>query len=877
MNKIYALREYQKDIYLNARSAIAKNRSILIQSATGSGKCFAKNTEILLYDGSVKKVQDIKVNDLLMGDDSTSRKVISVCSGSEMLYKVIPKKGNEYIVNESHILSLKRTRRSKNDKLAGKIVNISIENYLSQNNNFKHIHKGYRRGVEFDKKYCNLGLPFDPYFLGIWLGNGSSEGPAITTMDNEIIQYLYSFSKIINYTIRIKKAGGKSKTYFITHSTKKKKNIITENLKKIDVLNNKHIPHQFLISSENDRLQLLAGLLDTDGSLGNNYYEYSTKLKILNNNILFLCRSLGFAAYSSKKIIKGKIYYRVTISGDINKIPCKIKRKIARERRQKKDVLVTGIEVKKYKHGNYYGFELEGPNKLFLLSDFTVVHNTPIMAEMCDSVLGKKKRAWIIVPRRELLRQASETLLKWGVPHGMIAANMQESKSFRIHIVSKDTLIRRYDKIKNWPDLLIIDEAHLFFDRQKEIISHLPESSKIIGFTATPERTDGRGLSEVYDELTEGPSIPWLTERNFLSQIKYYAPPLEGLENLSIRGTEIDEEQLEDLLNRKKIYGELVGHYEKHGNGKPALIFCRSVKSAYQTAERFQEKGFNFHTVEGKMSAKKLKTLLNAHRQGQIDGLTTCDLVLYGVDIPRIEYGASMRPTISFSLFMQMIGRLTRPFVDKETGYKKESAIWMDHVNMIQQHGIEVETQNGIEIIPPHYVDHIPWNFHGDTKRKRKKKPRDIKLCPHQEFFYCSNPKCSTCPHNPDKTVKDARKSTILVNTDLDEIKKPVALKDRPENEKREFQDRIGEQILIYKENKNMSAVAELLKIAEELGYGVLWVYWKLTSDERKTINIPLLHEIARIKKYKPGWAYFQMQKIKTHKAKKQEYRRVMN
>lgn len=485
-------------------------------------------------------------------------------------------------------------------------------------------------------------------------------------------------------------------------------------------------------------------------------------------------------------------------------------------------------------------------NRSIAIQLHTGAGKTPIMASMCESVYTKNKRAWIIVPRKELLQQSSKHLLKWGVPHGQINPNMQESKTFKIHVVSKDTLIRRYDKIKNWPDLLIFDECHLYLDRQHEIISHLPEQSKIIGMSATMERLDGRGLSEVYESLIEGPSIPWLTERNFLSDLKYFSPPIDGLYDLKRRGTDYDEEELEDLLRRKKVYGELVGHYEKYGNGKPGLIFCRSVKSAYQTAERFKEKGFNFHCIEGKMSNKRRFGLVQALTNGDINGLTNCDIATYGLDIPRVEYGASIRPTLSRALYFQMIGRILRPFPGKEY------ALFFDHVNLVLEH-----QDDNYPGIPPHYIPEIKWNFYGHERRKRDKTIKNILSCPHLDFMYCENPHCSTCDHNPDKSVKDARKPMVIVPAELEEKTKPIPISEMATEEKREFQDRIGNAVMDYKQNMSRGAVGEILAIADQCGYSVFWAYNKLNNKHKHAANVPLLHEIARQKGYKPGWVWY--------------------
>jgi superfamily II DNA or RNA helicase len=494
---------------------------------------------------------------------------------------------------------------------------------------------------------------------------------------------------------------------------------------------------------------------------------------------------------------------------------------------------------------------------------------TPVMAAMCESVYGKNKRAWIVVPRRELLTQASAHLSKWGVPHGIINADTQESRAFKIHVVSKDTLIRRYGRIKNWPDLLIFDEAHLYLDRQIEIISHLPDTSKIIGMTATPERLDGRGLSEVYGALVSGPSIPWLTERGYLAPLRYFSPPLDGLADLHVRGTDYDEEELESLLQRRKIYGEVVGHYEKYGRGLPALGFCRSVKSAYQMAERFRDRGFKFyavnaHTKEFPMPKRKLRELLTALRNGAIDGLTTADLILYGVDLPRVSYGFSVRPTLSRAVYMQLIGRLLRP------SEGKEFAIFMDHCNMVLEH-----QDPAYPGVPLHYVPEISWNFDGREKRTRDKSAKNVVLCPHLDFMYCPAPHCSTCAYNPDKSVTDARRPMVIVPAQLQELK-PVPLSERPVAERREIEDRIGAAVLEYKRDMGPGPVGELLKIAHELGYNPMWVYHRLTDENRHTVNFPLLHEICRLKGWKPGKAFFMARELRAHKSSREEYRRLM-
>lgn len=477
---------------------------------------------------------------------------------------------------------------------------------------------------------------------------------------------------------------------------------------------------------------------------------------------------------------------------------------------------------------------------------------TPIMASICNMIVRKGKTAWIIVPRTELLQQASSHLLKWNVPHGIIAPGRNESRAFKIHVVSKDTLIRRYGDIKIHPDLIIIDECHIALDRQIEITKNFPKS-KIIGMTGTPERLDGRGLSELYETWIEGPSYPWLIEHNFLSKLRYFAPPIDGLKDIHKRGTEYVAKELDELLERKKIYGKCIEHYREYADGKTALVFCRDVKSAYETADRFCDAGYKFFCIEGKITHKRRKELINALSNGDIHGLTNCEIATYGLDVPRVEVGIGLRPTLSRALYFQMIGRCIRPFDGKE------HALFFDHVNNLFEHSDPANPG-----IPPHLIPNISWNFFGTQKSKRKTQDDEnlsLRLCP-ECFLYFEESTCPNCGACAKKRI--LKPIEVIENGKLSEIK-PIKLRDRDPEEKREYVDRINNAIEAFQNSVNIEdgAVGDLLEVAEELGNNVLWVYWKLTKENRKSINVPLLHEIARQKKYKAGWAWYQAKKIR--------------
>ena len=359
----------------------------------GGRRCFGIDTPILMYDGTVKPVQDVVVGDLLMGPDSQPRKVMILSRGQDILYKIIPLKGSPWVCNAKHVLSLKTSgKRIHNSRPAngkrietrvtGTVENIDLADYITFSNRLKERYKLYKsETVSFpDKKQPLL---IDPYFLGLWLGDGNSATPAITTTNPQILNFVYSYAESLDLILQRQKI-----TYFISSGTAtggKRRNALMNYLKSYNLINNKHIPQDYLTASVEDRLQVLAGLLDTDGYLASGmYYEVIQKSKQLAEDLVFLARSLGISAYIKevekycwyKGEKKTGSYYKISIFGDIAKIPCRIPYKAEVKKQPRAQELIQPFTVEGLGLGNYYGFEVSGPDKLFLLGDFTVVHNS---------------------------------------------------------------------------------------------------------------------------------------------------------------------------------------------------------------------------------------------------------------------------------------------------------------------------------------------------------------------------------------------------------------------------------------------------------------------------------------------------------------------
>jgi Hom_end-associated Hint/ATPase family associated with various cellular activities (AAA)/LAGLIDADG-like domain len=366
----------------------AHKRGFLLWGPPG---CHNKGTKILMSDGTSKQVEDILIGDKLMGPDSEPRTVLELRRGRDKMVKVTPTKGEPFIVNYHHMFHLEPTHENDTVRCA---LNISAKDLIENTAKpFKDRFKLVRKEVKFEEKI----LKIPPYILGLWLGDGTRAAPQLTSMDEEIATEWCEYGKSLGLKVRITKQqiNSKASSYQFSSNTDGKygkgTNTFINLLKHYKLWGHKFIPQDYLTSSREQRLELLAGLIDTDGSTGTGTktkfgtgYDYITKDRELADNVVFLSRSLGLAAYI-RKCIKGCYvgkhkyfegeYFRIYISGDASVVPTKLGRKQCKVRKSIKDVKRTGFTLEVLPEDAYYGFTLDRDH-LYLTSDFTVHHNS---------------------------------------------------------------------------------------------------------------------------------------------------------------------------------------------------------------------------------------------------------------------------------------------------------------------------------------------------------------------------------------------------------------------------------------------------------------------------------------------------------------------
>jgi replicative DNA helicase len=372
-------------------SGLQRSDLVIIAARPGMGKCLGKGTPVLMYDGSIKKVEDIILGDLLMGDDSTPRRVLSLARGREPMYWVRQNEGMDYRVNESHILSLKKSSvEGKGEK--DRILDISVKDYLDKPSAFQSNYKGYKVAVDFPER----AVPIAPYFLGLWLGSSSSDKDDITHRDEEVIEYLEEYAQDFSLALKTYAHTSKSPEHRIGNPHGYS---LQAELRNLGVLQNKHIPHSYLCNSRKKRLELLAGLIDTDGhyQVQSNGYAIAQNNEQLARQVKFLCDSLGYRVSFTPQITKrtstasATTIYRLAIYGNIDEIPVRIIRKQAAPWRSRANGQLTDIQLEYDKVDDYYGFEIDG-NRRFLLEDMTVTHNTALTLSLArNASMGHNK------------------------------------------------------------------------------------------------------------------------------------------------------------------------------------------------------------------------------------------------------------------------------------------------------------------------------------------------------------------------------------------------------------------------------------------------------------------------------------------------------
>lgn len=320
---------------------------------------------------------------------------------------------------------------------------------------------------------------------------------------------------------------------------------------------------------------------------------------------------------------------------------------------------------------------------------------------------NKGKRVLIIADRRELIQQAWQRLWQAsGIHAGIIMSGHAPAYMLPVQIASVQTLNRR-----SFPpniDIVIIDEARgSVADSYKPIFEQYKDAY-FLGVDATPIRTTGQGFDHLYDHMVNGPTIKELEALGSLVPGRPFINPLDPrlLDKIKLTAGDYNEKQLSEMMSNQQMTADLVASKLKHAPGKKTIVFAVSIKHSKLIIEQYRAAGISAAHVDGEMPAAERDAIFKAFKTGKYEVLCNVGIACYGFDEPTIQCVQLARPTKSLALYLQQIGRGTRPWPGKE------NYILLDHANCIIEHGLPNTDRK--------------WTLKG--KKKEKAKPRQFKI-----------------------------------------------------------------------------------------------------------------------------------------------------
>ncbi len=383
VKNLQGLREFQVPIVGKLCAAIQKGGAALDGSDTG---CHAKGQPILMYDGSIKLVENIEVGDLVMGWDSTPREVEILRRGRQQMAKIIPNKGEPWVVNLDHILTVKLTNGPSPTHTTtggyeyGKTVDVKLSDYLRLSNTTKHAMKQFT--APEITCWPESKQPVPPYLLGALLGDGGLSSKSMMTFTSADAEMWNSVQ-----AYQLAAGGNLGETNEVITKRLTNSPFLFESMRQLGLFpikcEDRFVPNIYKTGSKQQRLEILAGLIDTDGWVDKASLAFCSKSKKLRDDVSFIARSLGF--FVTEAIKKSHCYYKAQkregtyyyagISGDLSQLPLRLVRKIPRKRIIKKQHNTTGFRVELLNEDDFYGFNITGDGR-YLLGNFTVTHNS---------------------------------------------------------------------------------------------------------------------------------------------------------------------------------------------------------------------------------------------------------------------------------------------------------------------------------------------------------------------------------------------------------------------------------------------------------------------------------------------------------------------
>lgn len=278
---------------------------------------------------------------------------------------------------------------------------------------------------------------------------------------------------------------------------------------------------------------------------------------------------------------------------------------------------------------------------------------TVVFLHVIRKALKRGERVCVVAPNVVLTQQTIDKFSH--IDHGIIWADKTTGKGKQLQIASAPTLANRLDEYDF--DLIVVDEAHHCAANTWKKILERYSSARVLGVTATAKRLDGKGLDACgFTGLVRGPWIDSLTPQ-YMTPYRMWAPNVPEL----LDAPEGSDYKASDLAKHGIEMGVLIGdavkHYTKHCAGKRALAFCMSIEDSKATVKRFARAGYKAAHMDGNTPHEERQRLLADLNARRLDLISSCNVLGEGLDIPGVDVVIQLRPTRSYQMWLQQLGR----------------------------------------------------------------------------------------------------------------------------------------------------------------------------------------------------------------------------
>lgn len=356
---------------------------------------------------------------------------------------------------------------------------------------------------------------------------------------------------------------------------------------------------------------------------------------------------------------------------------------------------------------------------------------TTIAAEIIRSAQARGSKIAFLAHRKELIDQASKRLDDMGVDHGVCKAQHHRTDPRKsVQVASVQSLVNR-TAIYSF-DIIFIDECHRAnAGTYKKILESYP-SSCVIGLTATPYRSDGQGLGDIFEEMVVVRSMRQLISDGHLIAPRYLSKSID-ISSIKTSGNDFDAEDMGTRLSSPSLVGDIVAEWKKHATGRTTVGFASNVDHSIKCVEAFNAAGISAEHLDATIDDREREAILRRLADGTTMVVFNVGILSEGWDLPKTSCCIVATLTLSRMKWMQMAGRVLRP--DRVSG--KIDAKIIDHYGNCFIHGpVESEYELSLDGIQK------------KTKKKAEEALKMAKVCKH---CFAPNPsdaeKCGVCNH----------------------------------------------------------------------------------------------------------------------------------